>query len=449
MDRKSPGAGLVLAVLSLLHAPAAAAAEARNVLVLFSNARLLPANVEAEGALRETLARAKGGPANVFAEFLDAPHFGGEPYAATVAAYLREKYASRLPDVVVAGGDEALAFLLVRRSNLFPGAPIVHMAVSRLRLRSMPPLPADVVGVPFDFDFPGTIEVALKAHPNARRLVVVTGASGQDRAFEAYLREEVARLGDRLTVEFLAARPTGEVLDRLGKLGKEALVFTPGYFQDGDGSVVTPRDSVAAVARASTAPVYAPWNTFLGTGIVGGRMATFAGIGRQAAEIVAAILEGARPASLRLPDSPPMDVHLDWRQVQRWGIREHDVPTGTVWHFREPTLWEEHRYWVLAAAAAFLFQAALIVGLDRRAPPALHGRAGRREAALRARARVAPRDRRRADRLDRARDQPAARRDPEQRRRSRSHPRVRRRPACRAARDPRRHPPGRPTGPAR
>jgi signal transduction histidine kinase len=237
------------------------------------------------------------------------------------------------------------------------------MAVSRQRLRSMPPLPADVVGVPFDFDFSGTIELALKAHPKARRLVLVTGASGQDRAFEAYLRAEAARLGDRVTAEFLTARPTGEILERLGKLGEDAVVFTPGYFQDGAGSAVTPRNSVAAIAHASTAPVYAPWDTFLGTGIVGGRMATFAGLGRQAAGIVAAVLGGASSGSLRLPETVPMEVHLDWRQAQRWGIREGDVPAGTVWHFREPSLWQSHRNWLIAAVAALLIQAALIAGL--------------------------------------------------------------------------------------
>jgi signal transduction histidine kinase len=363
VNHENSGAGLLLAVLSVLYAPAAGAAEARNVLVLFSNARLLPANVQAEGALRETLATSKGPPVDVFAEFLDAPHFGGEPHAATVATYLREKYAFRLPDVLVAGGDEALAFLLLHRSDLFSKAPIVHMAVSRQRLRSMSPLPADVVGVPFDFDFSGTLELALRVHPRARRLVLVTGASGQDRAFEAYLRAEVARLGDRVTAEFLCARPTGEILERLGKLGEDAVVFTPGYFLDGAGSAFTPRDSVAALAHASTAPVYAPWDTILGTGIVGGRMATFAGLGRQAAEIVAAVLSGASAASLRLPETVPMEVHLDWRQTQRWGMSERDVPAGAVWHFREPTLWQSHRNWMVAAVAAFLFQAALIGGL--------------------------------------------------------------------------------------
>ncbi len=354
--------GLFVATLGALHAPAAPA-DTKNVLVLFSNARLLPANVEAEGALRETLAKSKDRPVDVFAEFLDSPHFGGERFAATIAAYLREKYASRPPSAIVAAGDGALAFLLRHRGELFPESPIVHMAVSRSGLQALQPLPADVVGVPGEFDFAGTIELALALHPKARRLVVVTGASAQDREYEARVRAEAPRFAGRASAEFLTGLPTGALLERVKSLSPDAVVFTTGYFEDGEGRMFTPRDAAEGLARAASVPVYAPFNTFLGTGAVGGRMPTFTDVGRQAAEIVAAILGGAGPASLRLPDSPPTEAHLDWRQTRRWGIRERDVPAGTVWHFREPSLWEEHRYWLIAAVVAILFQAALIAGL--------------------------------------------------------------------------------------
>ena len=47
---------MLLAALGLMHVPAAAAEENRIVLVIFSNARLLPANIEIERGLRETFA---------------------------------------------------------------------------------------------------------------------------------------------------------------------------------------------------------------------------------------------------------------------------------------------------------------------------------------------------------------------------------------------------------
>ncbi|MDM0110142.1 hypothetical protein QTH97_34965, partial [Variovorax sp. J22R24] len=144
----------------MLLAPAGMAADARNVLVLYSNGRLVPANVDVErglrGAIRDTAAR----PVEVFTEFLDYPEFVGEDYEDTVATYLQRKYAARPPDVVIAVARQSLDFLLRQRARLFPGAPIVHTAAFRAYPQPFPALPADVVGVPVEYDPAGTIEQA-------------------------------------------------------------------------------------------------------------------------------------------------------------------------------------------------------------------------------------------------------------------------------------------------
>ena len=348
----------LLAACCLVLAAAATAGETRHVLVLYSSHRLLPANLEGEGGLREAIANST----ELSAEFLDYPRFEGESYVHTVTTFLREKYALRPPEVLVVGGEEALAFLLGHRAELFPQAPVVHMGVARSFLRSLPPLPADVVGVPIEYDFSGTIEQALRWHPRARHLVVVTGTATWDREFEARLRDEVSRFQDRAPAEFLAGLPTGAVLKRLGELGGDAVVFTPGYFQDGEGRMFAPREAARIMAAAATAPVYGPFNTFLGTGIVGGRMPSFAAMGRQAGEIVNALLDGATPAALRLPAIMPNTLTVDWRQIRRWGIDENAIPGDAVVHFREHTLLEAHRNELMIAATVFLLQAGLIAG---------------------------------------------------------------------------------------
>ena len=230
--------------LLLLFAPAAPAGENRHVLVLYSNHRLLPANLEFEAGLRETLANST----QLSAEFLDYPRFDGDAYMRALTRFLREKYALRPPSVLVVGGERALDFVLRHRAELFPRGPVIHAAVPGSFLQSRPPLPADVVGVPIEFDFPGTIELALRWHPHARRLLVVTGASAQDRAWEAELRGEVSRFQDRVSAEFLAGLPTDALLQRLRALGKDTVVFTPGYFEDGVGHQLSPREAAGRIA---------------------------------------------------------------------------------------------------------------------------------------------------------------------------------------------------------
>jgi hypothetical protein len=105
-----------LALLLLSHA---APAQVSNVLVLYSNNRLLPANVEADRGLRETAARSPNGRIEIFDEFLDRPAFSGPEFDRIFAAYLRDKYAERPPSAIVVFGFPALDFMLRHRVELF------------------------------------------------------------------------------------------------------------------------------------------------------------------------------------------------------------------------------------------------------------------------------------------------------------------------------------------
>jgi signal transduction histidine kinase len=348
-------AGLVAAI----GQPAIAGVENSNVLVLYSNGRLLPANIEGDRGLHQAVRAPADRPVLLFYEFLDAPRFGGEACDRIVTAYLREKYSARPPCVIVAVSEEALRFLLRHRAELFLKVPVVHAGIDRLSLRSIS-LPANVIGVPVQYDFSPTLDLALRWHPRARRLVIVTGASKPDRGFEAQLRSETAVFKDRARVEFLAGRPTREVLRRLGELGDDAVVFTPGTFQDGEGRDLTPHESVEAMAAASRAPVYGSFSSHMGSGIVGGYMPSFEAIGRQAGEIVSELVAGAEPGSLRLPAVVPQTLNVDWRQVRRWGIDESAIPRDAVVHFKAPTLLEAYRNDVIAAALVLALQAGLI-----------------------------------------------------------------------------------------
>lgn len=350
----------LLLLACCLLAPGAAAQGPANVLVIFSNNRLLPANVDFDRGLNE----AAEGSANVryFAEFLDSPEFGGESYAQQTASYLREKYSARRPRVVVAGGQAALGFLLRYRTEIFPEVPVVHAAVDRAFLERHQ-LPADVIGTPADYDIVGTLRLALRLHPDARRVVVVTGDSTWDRDREAEVRASLAALSPALPVEQLAALRSEEITARLASLPRNAIVFTPGFFRDGAGRVFTPRESVEMMAAASGAPVYALFASQLGTGAVGGRMTSYVDMGRTARRAVDQLLRGDPASAVAAPSALPTPVQLDWRQVQKWGIRENLIPADAVIHFREPPFLEAHRTEAMILAAVLLLQTGLIAAL--------------------------------------------------------------------------------------
>jgi signal transduction histidine kinase len=362
---------LVLAGLLAFATPAAAAAP-REVLVLYPYGRQLQANDESVrrasdgygfGGLSAGFAARPDVPVVVSSEFLDSTRFGSPDQQRAFAGYLRDKYAQQPPAVLVVVSDVALDFVLRHRAELFPRTPIVHMGVGSAFLRARGALPPDVVGTPVTYDFVGTIEQARRWHPRARRLVLVTGTGAWDREWEGRLRTEAALLSPGLDTVFLAGLTSEELRRRLRALSADTIVYTPGFFRDGSGRFHEPREVARVVAEAAPAPVYAPLATFLGSGIVGGRLVSYETMGRIAAETVLALLDGAAPSALIPPAVLPVPLEVDWRQLRRWGIPDSALPAGTIVRFRQPTLWEAHRYEVVAGVVVMLLQAGLIVAL--------------------------------------------------------------------------------------
>jgi signal transduction histidine kinase len=364
-----------LALLVLLFAAARPPASAgtaniavKRVVVLYSNNRLVPGNIEIDLGLRRVLMSHGAESARVFSEFLDNPEFSGDAYEQLMISYLHGKYAPSPPDAIVAVSDDALSFVIRHRARLFPSIPIVYAAASTAMLHSFRPLPDDVVGVPNDYDYAGTMSQALIFHPAARRLVIITGTSSRDLLTEARLRREVPQIAGSVTAEFWPGLTTAALQDRLASLGADSVVFTAGFFQDGGGRQFVPRDAAALIAQASSAPVYGPYDTFIGTGVVGGRMPSFEKMGEQAGLQLDQILRGSAPNMLQLPKITSTALNIDWRQVRRWRIEEKLIPPDAVVYFKDATIWQAHRIAVLLALSVFLIQMGLIAAfyIERR-----------------------------------------------------------------------------------
>ena len=338
-----------------------AASPPDGVLVIHSNQRPTPAAIVIEDTLRKRVPEALQRPVEIYSEYLDIERFSPDAYIGVGTDFLRQKYNDRNIRVIVSAAPQAVRFAATFRDNALPGVPIVHLALPTDQVERMA-LPSDVIGRTIDLDPFQTLQLAFRLHPDARRLVFVLGAAERDRIWEQRVRGAVGRLDMHPEVEYLSGLPTSDVLRRLKALKKETIVYTPGYFVDGEGQVATPRTVVEMIAAASAAPVYGPLDTFLGAGIVGGYMAPYEEQAKEAGSLVVRLLNGTAPTAIARTSikSVPM---VDWRAVRRWGIDERMLPADTVIRFREPSGWD--RYWreISLGFLVLALQAGLIAAL--------------------------------------------------------------------------------------
>jgi PAS domain S-box-containing protein len=312
-------------------------------------------------AIRAAAAAAPG-RVEVRNEYVDASRLGDAGFQAAQAEFLRRKYAGRKVDVVVAGLASGLDFVLARRADLFPGAPVVYVAVEERELRGRA-LPPDVVGVPVRRDVAGTLDLALRLHPGTRRVAVVAGASDYDRFWEAEARRAFAPYAGRVEFDFLVGLPMPDLLDRVAALPPGSVIYYLHIFRDGAGRSFIPAEALEQVAARATAPVYGHVDTYVGHGVVGGRVFSFAAEGGNAARLALRLLAGERPDALP-PSAPDATADLfDGRELRRWGVAEAALPAGAEVRFREASFWAAYRWQIVGAGAVCGVQAVLIAAL--------------------------------------------------------------------------------------
>jgi len=348
-------------VLLTFASRASGATVASGVLIIHGNQRAQPATVIIGDALEGVLQDALLPSVYVFREYLDSEWVSTEAFAATQAEFLRQKYDGRNIRVIVVEASPALRFVLKFRDRMFPGVPVVHVAIGTDQLEGVS-LPEDFVGKSIDLDPAETLRFALRLQPRAERVVIVTGAAPRDRLWDQRLRKAVAQLEGHPEVEYLSGLPTAAVLQRVGALSKDTIVFTPGYVLDGAGHVSTPRQVADLIGSASAAPAYGPYDTFVGTGFVGGYMAPFDDQGTQAGALVVRLLNGTPPTAIARSSFVNVPV-VDWRALRRWKIDENLLPANADVRFREPTVWEKYGLEINIGIAVLVIQAVLIASL--------------------------------------------------------------------------------------
>ena len=337
-------------------------APVQRVLVLYSDERLLPANIIVDEAIRATFAVGTDNRIEFYTEFLDVARFPGAEQQQRQRDFFRDKYRERPPDLVIAVSGGALVFLAKHRPDLFAGVPIVYCPVAG------DPHPdhlsdARIAEVPVPDSIAPTLEMMLRLHPNTRRVVVVSGNGPRDRQMADTFRQQMTGFGNRIAFTWLTNLSMEELRGELSRLPDHTVVLYLTIFQDAAGKSFTPRQALDTFAPASSAPIYGCFDTYLGHGIVGGSMVTFEQIGRKAAQLGVRILAGEDAQAAVRSESYLSAPMVDWRQLRRWGINENRLPTGTILEFRQPSLWESYHWYIIAVGVAVAAQSALITAL--------------------------------------------------------------------------------------
>ena len=349
---------LVLVGGALWCAPAGQAAQAkpRQVLVLAAGNNGMPWYDICVRAIRETFAASVQGRAvNLNIEYTGLDTQSSPAYMQKLDSLLREKYASAPPDLVIAVADPVLNFLIRFGQEPFWQVPVVTEVETELKGQLA--FRANMVGCVGTVDIKGNLDLIRKLHPRTKQIAVVCGAAPYDQFYEKKIMNALELYRPRLKLILLSGLSSQDLLRKLGHLPPRTVILYLMMNTDGEGKSFIPRQFLARMARAANAPIYGLWDTYMGWGIVGGRLSSTVKAGQTLAELALRILSGEKPADIA-PVQGFYATEFDWRQLSKWGIEEDDLPPGSRVLYKPVTFWDLYKWHVLA-----VFLAALLAGV--------------------------------------------------------------------------------------
>ena len=358
----------VLATISLIclsgfvsHAATVEGLGVKRVLILHSFGRNFAPFTAVSSTFRSELAQQSAAPIEFLEASLESTLFAEAGSETPLVEYLRALFARRPADLLVAIGAPAMMFFQRHRETL-SGVPMLVVAADKRRLGDLE-RDGNATAFGISLDLAGVVENILRILPRTTNIEVVTGNSPFERFWQTEFRRDTQRLNDRVRLNWLNDLSFEQIRGRLSMLPRNSAIIYFLLVVDAAGLPYEQERALDVLRQESNAPIFGIFDHQLGRGIVGGPLLPYQRVSRESARIALRILNGTPANRIQPVFLGPAQPEYDWRELRRWDINESRLPPGSLLRFRSPSLWEQYRWYVIAALAIIALQAVLIADL--------------------------------------------------------------------------------------
>ena len=187
---------------------------------------------------------------------------------------------------------------------------------------------------------------------------VVLDPPPETSIFSTELQEELRAIEGKAALHYLVDLPTQDVIAKLNAAPPTSILLYVRQARDLAGHRVASTDALKLIADDVNMPTYGAYDAYLGAGIIGGYVFSSPANGARVGDMALRVANGANIENIPIERALTVP-QFDWRQLQRWHIRDSQLPAGSVVLFRQFTFWDQYKRYIVAAASLFAIQLAL------------------------------------------------------------------------------------------
>ena len=276
-------------------------------------------------------------------EYLDAHRIAASPKTKSKQEDLiaSKVQAHGAYSAVICADDEALSFVEEHHDSLFEQTPVIFFGVNDEEHAESAAKSGYATGI---YENAGLQTTTREVHimlPNASGFVAVVdsteGGIGSRKQFE----EAMSALPG-MDVEYIdASKMTRDDLkERLAALTDDSILFYLDASIDSEGNTYTIDQNAYFMDEAAKVPVFRATSGGVGEGVLGAGFTDPELAGQNAAATTIKVLNGTKPADIKLVTDSPTRLVFDASKLGEYGLSADKLPSDTVL-INEPALsWE-------------------------------------------------------------------------------------------------------------
>lgn len=224
-------------------------------------------------------------------------------------------------DAVIGLDDNAFDFLLKYGDELFPNIPVVFSGIHNFNKSIISEHPLFTGRVKGN-DVQGTIDIALKLHPNTKQVFVI----GDDAEAKEWL---IPLYKNKVNILFCDEKNILKVKQKINELPKDTVIYFAGTIKDDTGQDMSVQSSTEFLFKDINIPVYSPYYIQLNTESVGGVITNGTDLGKEVGKLALRILDGEKPSNIPVSEDSSHNYMFNYEKLKQFHINLNDLPKGS------------------------------------------------------------------------------------------------------------------------
>lgn len=299
--------------------------------------------------------------ANIYAEYMDTKRIYDEDYYLKLKDLFEYKFENYSFDAIITSDVNALDFINRFGTEIFQDTPIVFCGVNTAEIPEN--LSKNATGVMETIDIKENIELALSFHKEAKNIFVISDSNetGKNNRAEA---EALSHQYDYVNFQYSTDLSMSEIIEKVSKMGEETIILALSYTKDSEGNIFSFQDVAKIISENTKAPLYGTWDFYIGSGSVGGYVASGFYQGEKAAELTDKILEGENPQDIPIIEKSPNKYIFDFEKLKEFNIAELSLPKASIILNKPLSFYEGNKALVNIIVSFLIFLIIIIIALS-------------------------------------------------------------------------------------